>query len=124
MATQADRFVPGALQAAAPLLIWAAHFFVTYMTIKAACELEVQRFALAGVNVITLFLWVASAAAILALISMLVFEGREAMRHFERGSGTLEIVHIGATIFALTAVVWATVPIVLVPPCANLYLPG
>lgn len=118
-----DRFVVGALQAALPLLIWAAHFFLAYMTIKAACELDLQRFALAGFSAITLVLWLLSGVAISALIALLIFEGREARRHFE-GGGMLPIVQIGATIFALAAVLWATVPMVLVPPCANISIPG
>lgn len=115
-----DRFIAGSVRGALPLLIWAAHFFVTYMSIKTGCALDVQRFAFAGVSAITIFLWSLSAAAIGALVWMLTLEGRAVRRHFD-GGATLPVVHIGATLLALAGVLWSSVPIALVPPCANLY---
>ena len=115
-----DRFVSGALQGALPLLMWAAHFFVAYMTVKTACALDLQRFTFAGVSLIAIFLCLLSAAAIGALLWMLALEGRAARRHFD-GGGTLAVVHIGAVILALAGVLWSTVPIALVTPCANFY---
>lgn len=115
-----DRFVAGALLGALPLVVWAAHFFIAYMTVKAACALDLQRFTFAGISLVTIFLGLLSAAAIGALLWMIALEGRQARRHFD-GGGTLAIVYIGATILALAGVLWSTVPILLVPPCANPY---
>lgn len=114
-----DRFIPGALQGALPLLIWAVHFFVAYISIAAACALDLQRFTLAGASAISIFLWSLSAVAIGALVCLTALGVRTARRH--GNSSTLSTVHIGAAILALAGVLWSTVPIALVPACANFY---
>lgn len=121
-AQKSDGFVAGALQGALPFLVWAAHFFLAYMTIKAACALDLQRFTLGGVSAISVALWLLSATAIAVLLGLGVLWGRTATRIGTSGErGTLALVRIGAILFALVATVWSTVPIVLVPPCANSY---
>lgn len=114
-----DRFVAGALQGALPFLIWAAHFFLVYMTIKGACALNLQHSTLGGVAVISAAIWLLSAAAIAALLALGVLWARAARAHRIGAGGTLGVVRLGAVVFALVAVVWSTVPIVLVPPCSN-----
>jgi hypothetical protein len=115
-----DRFVAGTLIGALPLLVWAAHFFVAYLTVKTACALGLQRFTFDGIPLITLLLGLLSAAAIGALLWMIALQRGETRRHFD-GGGTLAIVHTGASVLALAGVLWSTLPIVLVPPCANFY---
>ncbi len=114
-----DHFLAGSARGALPLLIWAAHFFVTYVSIKSACALDLQRLSLAGVSAISLFIWLLSAVAIGALV-WLVALGVNAARS-DGSAGTLSIVRAGAAILALAGVLWSSVPIALVPPCANAY---
>ena len=89
-----DRFVAGTLIGALPLLVWAAHFFIAYLTVKTACALDLQRFTFDGIPLITILLGLLSAAAIGALLWMVALQGGETRRHFD-GGGTLAIVHIG-----------------------------
>jgi len=117
--SQNERFIAGSARGALPLLIWAVHFFVTYISIKSACAMDLQRFALAGVSAISLFIWLLSAVAIGALV-WLVALGVHAARS-QGSASTLSIVHAGAAILALAGVLWSTVPIALVAPCANAY---
>ena len=52
-----DRFVAGTLMGALPLLVWAAHFFIAYLTVKTACALDLQRFTFDGIPLITTPAW-------------------------------------------------------------------
>ena len=88
-----DRFVAGTLIGALPLLVWAAHFFIAYLTVKTACALDLQRFTFDGIPLITILLGLLSAAAIGALLWMVALQGGETRRHFD-GGGTLAIVHM------------------------------
>lgn len=116
-----DRFVAGALQGVLPFLIWAAHFFLVYMAIKAACAVDLQHPLLNGASVISAAIWLLSAAAIAALVGLGALWARPPRAGGAGAGGTLALVRLGAVLFALVAVVWSTVPIVLVPPCSNAY---
>lgn len=115
-----DGFTAGVLLGVLPLLIWATHFFGSYAAIEFACALDLQRFTLARIPVITVFLWVFSAVELAALALLVMLAVRNGKRDAE-GGGTLAFVRIGAAALALVGVLWATVPMTFTPACVNLF---
>jgi hypothetical protein len=114
----ADGFAASALRGVLPLVIWAAHFFVSYASAEIACALDLQRFTLAGVALPTIWLWTVSVAAIAALVALAALAVRNGKAEAESGS-TLVTVRIGAALLALTGVLWSTVAIVFAPLCGS-----
>ena len=112
-ATTADGFAVTALQGVLPLIVWAAHFFLSYASAEVACALGLQRFALGNVAALSVWLWVISAAAIATLLVLTVVAVRRVGADAESGS-TQATVRIGAAILALIGVLWGAVPIAFV----------
>lgn len=109
----ADGFTTAAWHGALPLLVWAAHFLVSYASAEVACVLHLDRFRVLGVSATNLWLWTITAAAIALLI---VLTGR-AMRYrrAEAESGaTQALIQMGAAVLALVGVLWSAVPIIFV----------
>ena len=115
-----DHFVSAALRVAVPIAIWGVHFFIAYWAIQVACRLGMQQHFIAGISWITVVLWIATGAAIGVLVVMIVLDGRRVRAPRGRDS-VLMFVQIGTAIFALIGVVWAAVPVLVAPPCANPY---
>ena len=106
----ADGFTARALHGVLPLVIWAAHFFLSYASAEVACALHLQRVTLGGVSALSIWLWIITAGAIAALVGLIVvtvWHGRA-----DRESGNIQAtVRIGAAILALVGVLWSAVPI-------------
>jgi hypothetical protein len=112
-AKTADGFAVTALHGVLPLIVWAAHFFLSYASAEVACALGLQRFALGNVAALSVWLWVISAAAIATLLVLTVVAVRHGRSDAESGS-TQATVRIGAAILALIGVLWSAVPIAFV----------
>ena len=109
----ADGFSASALHGVLPLVIWAAHFFLSYASAEVSCVLHLQRFTIGGVSAPSIWLWTISAAAIATLLVLTVAAVQH--RTADAASGnTHATVRIGATILALVGVLWSVVPIVFV----------
>lgn len=109
----ADGFTATALHCVLPLVIWAAHFFLSYAGIEVACALDLRRFTLGGVAAPSLGLWIISAAAIAALCVLLWRASR-----YAKSRSMAATVRIGAIVLALVGVVWSTVAIVMLDESA------
>ena len=110
-AKQADGFGASAFHGALPLMIWAAHFFVSYGSAEVACALHLYRFTVLDVSAPRIWLWVISVATIATLLIMTIRAVWHSGANTE--SGTAGIVQIGASVLALVGVLWSAVPIVL-----------
>ena len=106
----ADGFTARALHGVLPLVIWAAHFFLSYASADVACALHLQPFTLGGVSALSIWLWTLTAGAIAALVGLIVVTVRHGGADRESGN-TQATVRIGAAILALVGVMWSAVPI-------------
>lgn len=113
----ADGFLSAALQGVLPLVIWGAHFFLSYAGAEVACALRLQRFAFGGVTAPTIWLWIISVAAIATLLVVTLGPIRRGRADAESGD-SLTAIRIGVGILALVGVVWSAVPIVVVDEAA------
>ena len=108
----ADGFTASALHGVLPLVIWAAHFFLSYASAEVVCTLHLQRFTLGGVSAPIIWLWIISAAAIATLSVLTIIAVRHGRADSESGN-THATVRIGAAILALVGVLWSVAPIAL-----------
>ena len=108
----ADGFTASVSHSVLPLIIWAAHFFLSYASAEVACALHLQRFTLGGVSALNIWLWSLSAVAIAALVVLTVVTARHDRADAKAGN-MQATVRIGAAILALVGVLWSAVPIVL-----------
>jgi hypothetical protein len=113
-----DGFAASTAHGVLALVIWAAHFFLSYASAEIACALDLQRFTLAGIPSPSIWLWVLTVGAIALLIALIVLAVRnERARAVGTSSSTLATVRIGAALLALVGVLWSAVPIVFAPLC-------
>ena len=106
----ADGFGASAFHSALPLMVWAAHFFVSYGSAEVACTLHLYRFTVLDVSAPNAWLWIVSAVAIATLVVLTV----RAVRHRnagEKSANTQAVVRIGVAVLALVGVLWSAVPI-------------
>ncbi len=108
----ADGFTASALHSVLPMVIWAAHFSLSYASAEVVCALQLQRFTLAGVSALNIWLWSLSAVAIAALVGLTVVTARYSRADAKSGNMQATL-RIGAAILALVGVLWSAVPIAL-----------
>ncbi len=111
-ATLADGFAASASGGVLPLIIWAAHFFASYVSVEVVCALQLRYVALGGVAALSLWLWILTAAATGSLIALTVAAVRRGRSDADSGS-MQATVRIGAAILALVGVLWSAIPIAL-----------
>lgn len=105
-----DGFTASALQGVLPLVIWAAHFFLSYASAEVASALDLQRFTVGGVPAPTIWLGIITVAAIAVLCVLTVVAIRHGKADAESGN-TRATIRIGAAILALVGVLWSAVAI-------------
>ena len=108
MQTQ-DRLLGKMLWAVAPLLIWAAHFFLCYAWTAASCQRGADPSVALGV---------ASALALGAGAALLA----RAVRRLSRAPRPVRLidwVHFGSAALALVAIAWTCVPMLMLDLCAG-----
>ena len=107
----------GVWRTAGPLLLWALHFAVLYVGVAAACTLRGDDVMWAGRPAILVALAAFSAAWIALLAAMLLRAWRDLRRAPQRQAWTTAV-RAGASLLALVAVAWASVPLWFIAPCA------
>lgn len=110
-----DRFVPALRTATLPIAVWALHFAALYVGIAAGCWAGLDRVRVGAMALLPLILLAISAAVAIWLAAVVA----GAIGHWRRGdavTGPL-VGRIAGAGFALVAVVWETVPVLVLPPC-------
>jgi hypothetical protein len=102
-------------------LIWATHFALMYGTQTAFCVLAPQPASETPLRVLGALLTAIAVAALVWLGLTLWSTRREADQQVEAGGdGFLREVGIAAVLIALLGVVWAFIPLLLLPACTTL----
>jgi hypothetical protein len=109
---RARPFTATTLRMFAGVLIWAAHFTAIYSFNGIACARGFAESELLGVGATTWAIGTATAIAIAAILIVLVPAARRARGSFE------EWMAAGVAALALVAIVFETIPVFMVPPCA------
>jgi hypothetical protein len=99
-----ERPLRALLHGGAPLLVWALHFFASYVLVALLC-------CRAGDATLRGVLFAASAAALAAIVALLV-------RRPPADRPLLRAARLGGGVLALVGVAWTTLPMALLPPCA------
>lgn len=104
------------LDATAPLLLWALHFFAAYAFAAVACDSGLAKMIWAGQSAILLVLAVATAAAFLMLL-LLVARAVQLCRitPWQLLSGA----RLGLAVLALLGLAWVAVPLFVLPVCVE-----
>jgi hypothetical protein len=106
------RFTRTTLRMFSGVIIWAAHFTVIYAVAALACARGFAETQWLGASLIAWAIGAATLVAIAAILLMVVPALRSARESFESWMTAA----VGA--LALLAVVFETVPVVMVPACA------
>lgn len=106
----------GARMLLSPWLVWAGHFGFCYVWLAVRCRPTLVGREWAGIPVADLGVWLASLAT-LVILGWMLGGALLARRRGERLHGIAPAVRIGTLALALLAVVWATVPMLVVPAC-------
>jgi hypothetical protein len=110
-----DHFFHRTLDASAPLLLWALHFFVAYIFSAAACDTRLAKVSWYGQPAIWLIL-VAWTAIMFAAIAWLLWRAAHRRSSAQR---LLPDARFGCAILATVGVVWTTVPMFIVSVCTK-----
>ena len=107
-----DRFFVRALTGTLPLLIWAAHFFVSYSLVAAQCSpAAITRDAPA--------VWMLSAlsAAALAACGLLLWRAWRVVRAAAGHPALHDWAALGSGILGLMGIAWTTLPLFMLDGC-------
>lgn len=105
--------------ASSALVLWALHFSLIYMVTAVACARGLSTHRLAGTPTLPLLIMGASALALLAMLLLALRAWSEWKASPRPGARRfLSIFALATTSIAATAVVWATIPVLVVEPCA------
>lgn len=107
-----DRFFVRALHGTLPLLVWAAHFFVSYFLVAAQCSPAIGRDAPA------VWMLAALSAAALGACALLLWRAWRVVR----GAGADPALHdwaaLGSGILGVIGIAWTTLPLFMLDGCA------
>ena len=131
---QRDGFWGRSVHACAPLALWAAHFFGSYMFVAVGCRAKLDSQTALGVPLLTLGL-IALTLAVLGWLALMLFGpgGTFRSRHRcnagmpadtlpEVSAGAFDgasAFRSGAAVLSLVAVAWTTVPMMLFHSCVQ-----
>lgn len=99
-----ERLFPQLIRGTAALLIWAVHFFFSYVYVAAGC--------MAGAPLRRSVLLAGSALALLAVCALLW----QAVR--QRVQGLAGWAQAGGAVLAFIGIVWTSVPMFMLGPCS------
>ena len=105
------RFTSTSLRLSSGVIIWAVHFAVIYGFTALACARGFAELQWLGAGVVTWTVVGATAIAVAATLLILVPAARAARGSFE------DWMTAGVAGLALIAIVWETVPVIMVPTC-------
>lgn len=109
----APPFFAGAIRASLPLWVWALHFSFSYVSVAVGCRAGWQLGTLAGLAPLRWLLVLGSIVALPAAALLLI----SAMRSVAAEDGLTACVRLLAAVMALLGIVWASVPVLLLPLC-------
>jgi hypothetical protein len=102
------------LDATAPLLLWALHFFAAYAFAAAACDSALANKIWVGQPAILLILAIATTAVLLAMLLLLV---RAVKLCRIAPWQLLPGARLGLAVLGLLALAWVAVPLFILPVC-------
>lgn len=112
--TRDDDILRHFLDATAPLLLWALHFFAAYAFAAAACDSALAQTSWAGQPAILLILAVATAAIFLVIVLLVTRAARLCrIAPWRLLSGA----RLGLSVLALLGLVWVAIPLFVLPVC-------
>lgn len=111
---QRDRLFLPVMDACAPLLLWALHFFGAYVVAAASCTTALADAVWLGQAAIRLMLLVWTIAALLFAVWLLLRarrEGRKARRRLLSGA------RVGCAALGLLGIAWTALPLLALSAC-------
>ncbi|MBZ2207845.1 hypothetical protein [Massilia soli] len=108
-----DRFFVRALIGTLPLLVWAAHFFVSYALVAAQCSPAAITRDAPGV-----WMLAALSAAALAACALLLWRALRVVRAAGGHPALHDWAALGSGILGLMGVAWTTLPVFMLDGCA------
>ncbi len=113
-----DGLRAGARMLLSPWLVWSAHFAFCYVWLAVRCRPTLAGRDWLGVPVADAGVWLASLVAALLLLWMLG-GALVARRAGERLYGISSTLRIGSIALAFIAIVWASVPMLVITACQS-----
>jgi hypothetical protein len=111
---RAGQFFIAVRRAMLPLLVWAGHFALVYVTTAVACMRGLVEARVGGAPLLQGTLGAFGAIAVVWLVILLVRQDRNAVRGTP---GLIDDARRIATVLALVGVTWTSVAILIPPGC-------
>ena len=113
---QADGFGTAVRTAAAPLVIWALHFTLLYVGIAAGCWAQADQVAIGGGTLLG-WLLVGATIPVAAWLGWVAWSSMRRLGSNDAGSASSGAA--AGAVIALIAVIWETVPMLVLPLCGR-----
>ncbi|BBA33992.1 uncharacterized protein sS8_2038 [Methylocaldum marinum] len=112
-------FVTNTLRMLSGLLIWAAHFGIVYIATALVCARGFQELKWFGVGVVAWMVAIATTLAVGGILVVLVPAWRDLYRRssWSATPAFIDWMTVAFGALALLAIVWVTLPVMLVPIC-------
>lgn len=108
-----DRFFVRVLHGTLPLLVWAAHFFVSYSLVAAQCSpAAITR------DAPSLWMLALLSAVALGLCTLLLWRAWQTVRASAGEPALHDWAALGSGIMGLMGVVWTSLPLLMLDGCA------
>jgi hypothetical protein len=111
-----DRFFRNSVDASAPLLLWALHFFTVYIFVALACESTLVDAQLFG------YPYIECMSLLLSLFAIFIATGllwRAAMMCLLRPRQLLSLARLGCAMLGIIGIIWTSVPMFILSACAT-----
>lgn len=107
--------------ATAPLLLWALHFFVLYVAVASGCTRGWAHARWAGLPAVNFGLGIFSAAALVLAVAIVWRSLRGSREKSAARHSLIPALRLAGGVLALVGIVWNTVPLLMITPCAMSY---
>lgn len=108
-----DRFFVRVLHGTLPLLVWAAHFFVSYSLVAAQCSpAAITR------DAPSLWMLALLSAVALGLCTLLLWRAWQTVRASAGEPALHDWAALGSGVMGLMGVVWTSLPLLMLDGCA------
>lgn len=109
-----DHFFRDSVDASAPLLLWALHFFAIYIFVALACGSTLVDVQLAG------FPLIKSVSLLLSLLALFLVAGlwwRAILLCRKRPQQLLSLARLGCAMLGAIGIIWTSVPMLILASC-------
>jgi hypothetical protein len=109
-----DHFFRDSVDASAPLLLWALHFFAVYIFVALACGSTLADAQLAGYSMIK------TVSLLLSMIAILLVAGlcwRAILLCRQRPQQLLSLARLGCAMLGAIGIIWTSVPMLILASC-------